>query len=172
MKKVLSFIMVLCMVASLLPAYAYPVQADLTTNYYVYNGKYTDWTGDPSDFDSADTDLVWTTLSADSTLDNGGVAENCNLYVLDGTVMYFGDLNLGTGGLYTHIDYVSSGGVKIYGGLLKAAAIDVADNLEFYMDGSPNVTISGSVDVVGEFDVNGGTFRAAQVHSSDDFWID
>ncbi len=117
MKKILSFIMVLCLVASLLPAYAYPSQDELTTNYYVYNGNYTVWTGDPSAFNSSDTDLVWTTLSADSTLDNGGVAENCNLYVLDDTYMYFGDLNLGTGGLYS-LSESDTDSVELYGGTL------------------------------------------------------
>jgi len=72
-------------------------------------------------------------------LTSGGAPINKNLYVLDETDLYFGDLNLGSG----RVCSLSEGYINIEGGTLRASKMDVDDTL--WIDTAAEVIVIGDI---------------------------
>ena len=139
------FILVICLAVFLIPTVAQAQVEEFTGDIYVYNGQYTVWDGAYETFDVSNVDLVWHTLNSENLLTSEGEAINHNLYIMDEdmlehgqTSLYFGDLDLGSGGLYSYEDAF----ICIASGTLQAAEIDIYDTLRL---DNANVFVDGDV---------------------------
>ncbi len=141
---------------------------ELAGDIYVYSGQYTVWNGDSAAWSSSE---IWYPLDEAHPISSNGIAINHNLYVIDSTDLYFDNLDLGTGGLYTHADN-DGDTVNIEGGTLKAAEIEVC--YELWIDTSAsvfvaeNVTADYEVDSFGCILDIGGNIQAPYVYFDSD----
>lgn len=179
-KKALSVFLAVCLLLALLPTAALAQTDDFTGDIYVFNGQYTCWNGDYEDFVAADVPADdWISFDAANPITSGGEAINRNMYVLDETELYFGDLNLGSGAVYSYSTYIAEyDGKEHYcdlnfeGGILKAAAIDahgeiwIEAEISLFVDG--DVISDDYVDTFGcTLDV-GGDIQAPYVYFDSD----
>ncbi len=173
--KTLFIILVICCATVLIPSIALAQAADFTGDIYVYNGQYTIWDGAYEDFDVSNLDLVWHTLDSDNPLTSDGEAIDHNLYIMDeysleyeSTYLYFGDLNLGSGGLYCDNERY----IDLHSGTLKAAEIVAA--YEVWIEAGVSIFVSGNF--TSEYEINsygctldvGGNIQAPYVYFDSD----
>ena len=128
---------------------------DLTENIWVSNGYYTIWEGEnlvgALDIDEKDfyeylkSEPNMYLINSTNPLSSYGNVINQNLYILDETELYFGDLNLGTGVVKSFDDddgdeiddnYI----VRIEGGTLTADKVEIADGLRIGPEATVRVT--------------------------------
>ena len=114
---------------------------------YVYNGRYTIWNGGPDDFDASDETLEWHDVDSDDPIIGTGSPINKNIYVLDNTDIYFKNLDLGKGGLYSHGDFDTENdySTNLEGGVLRAKEIKVNGSL--YIDYGSDIYIKEDIEV-------------------------
>lgn len=123
--KLFSLIITVAMVMTLF--IGIPIAASANSDIYVYDDQYTIWDGDYENWDQSE---VWYPVDEANPISGSGQVVNRNLYLIDDTDLYFDDLDLGTGGLYTHTSNDDDENcVCIEGGTLKASEINVCEDL-------------------------------------------